>query len=205
MIDIKYVKKKVEFEIEPFEWIEPNLIRGYKIEQVRNFNIYSFFEKDEDENNLIEADKIIADYYLECDSRDPNIYLLLKYGIWLIKNLYCSYVSYIYPSFMRSRITKYNVEEIFDILYANFEDSFIHDEKHSANLIKVFLFDLIGYGPEWGVFVNKQSKNSVSQVNMVIPEIPNEEILCSFLSKNRLFGLVRLEVFSENYPLNYKY
>lgn len=66
------------------------------------------------------------------------------------KNLYCSYVSYIYPSFMRSRITKYNVEEIFDILYANFEDSFIHDEKHSANLIKVFLFDLIGYGPEWG-------------------------------------------------------
>lgn len=57
MIDIKYVKKKVEFEIEPFEWIEPNLIRGYKIEQVRNFNIYSFFEKDEDKNNLIEADK----------------------------------------------------------------------------------------------------------------------------------------------------
>lgn len=192
------LRKKVEFEIEPFEWISPELIIGYSIENIREINLGYFrgeLEKSEFDEDRV--DEIIADYYLECDSRNPNISLLLKYGIWLIKDLYSSYTAHIYPLSMRSNILNEDVDDIFIEIYENFHFSIIMKDYHSANLLKIFTFELLQYGSEWGIFVNIDNKKSIARKNLKIEDADKELFLCASLSKENLKYLEVMEIFAQ--------
>ena len=106
-VDISVLNKKVDFFIEPFEWINPQKIIGFSENDVRKENIRLYKENEYESDNPDTPDIIIASYLQECLLFDPKEYLIfLEYGLWLITELYSSYVVYSFPVDIRENILR---------------------------------------------------------------------------------------------------
>ncbi len=105
-IDISVLEEKETFFIEPFEWVNPENVTGFSRETVRKENIRSY-EEDDYNRESDTADIIIASYLEECLYVDSSNYMIfLEYGLWLITELYSSYVVHIFPSDMREHLPR---------------------------------------------------------------------------------------------------
>ncbi|WP_227429767.1 hypothetical protein [Psychrobacter sp. I-STPA6b] len=198
-VNIEIIQLKTDYEIEPFDWVQPENIDGYHPAMVRSYNIDSFGDGNITKCNKEEqADQIIADYYLECFYHDGDYHLLIEYGLWLIKSLYCSYVAYIYPCSIKEKLPKNEtkINQLFDILYNEFEGACQIKEYHCAKLIRVFMFELLQYGAEWGMFLHKNNN---------INEAKEFDYLYAYLSEGNLAKLVDIEKFNKGNIPNYKY
>jgi hypothetical protein len=147
-VDISVLNKKVDFFIEPFEWINPQKIIGFSKSDVRKENIRLYEENEYESDNPDTPDIIIASYLQECLLFDPKGYLIfLEYGLWLITELYSSYVVYSFPVDIRENILRdsHEINYIFNKIYDEF---IIKDEKedyHCANLLKIFIFEIFQF------------------------------------------------------------
>lgn len=203
--DINTIKTKVDFEVEPFVWINPNLILGYNIQEVRESNFKLFLQGSTYTDEGDSVDEVIASYYLECDARSPNFDLLLDYALWLIENLFSSYVAYIYPSYIREYLSPQNVNKVFIILYEFFDKFCSSKEYHIAHLIKIFIFESMCYGPEWGSFLDEENGKIVSEKKIEIHSLKHNHYLCIYLLKDNLQKIKILQSFTGGEVPLYKY
>lgn len=211
-VDISVLNKKVDFFIEPFEWINPQKIIGFSKNDVRkeNIRLYEENEYEYESDNPDTPDIIIALYLQECLLFDPNGYLIfLEYGLWLITELYSSYVVYSFPVDIRENILRdsHEINYIFNKIYDEF---IIKDEKedyHCANLLKIFIFEIFQFGKEWGIFDIKHiNHDSILSKNILIDNSNNLNVfLCSYLNNENLIKLSNLVDYNKGKIPQYKY
>lgn len=209
-VDISVLNKKVDFFIEPFEWINPQKIIGFSKNDVRKENIRLYKENEYESDNPDTPDIIIASYLQECLLFDPKEYLIfLEYGLWLITELYSSYVVYSFPVDIRENILRdsHEINYIFNKIYDEF---IIKDEKedyHCANLLKIFIFEIFQFGKEWGTFDTKHiNHDSILSKNILIDNSNNQNVfLCSYLNNENLIKLSNLVDYNKGKIPQYKY
>lgn len=209
-VDISVLNKKVDFFIEPFEWINPQKIIGFSKSDVRKENIRLYEENEYESDNPDTPDIIIASYLQECLLFDPKGYLIfLEYGLWLITELYSSYVVYSFPVDIRENILRdsHEINYIFNKIYDEF---IIKDEKedyHCANLLKIFIFEFFQFGKEWGTFDIKHiNHDSILSKNILIDNSNNQNVfLCSYLNNENLIKLSNLVDYNKGKIPQYKY
>ena len=209
-VDISVLNKKVDFFIEPFEWINPQKIIGFSKSDVRKENIRLYEENEYESDNPDTPDIIIASYLQECLLFYPKGYLIfLEYGLWLITELYSSYVVYSFPVDIRENILRdsHEINYIFNKIYDEF---IIKDEKedyHCANLLKIFIFENFQFGKEWGTFDIKHiNHDSILSKNILIDNSNNQNVfLCSYLNNENLIKLSNLVDYNKGKIPQYKY
>jgi len=209
-VDISVLNKKVDFFIEPFEWINPQKIIGFSKSDVRKENIRLYEENEYESDNPDTPDIIIASYLQECLLFDPKGYLIfLEYGLWLITELYSSYVVYSFPVDIRENILRdsHEINYIFNKIYDEF---IIKDEKedyHCANLLKIFIFEIFQFGKEWVTFDIKHiNHDSILSKNILIDNSNNQNVfLCSYLNNENLIKLSNLVDYNKGKIPQYKY
>lgn len=208
-IDISLLDEKVTFFIEPFEWINPQNVFGFSKDEVRKENIRLYEESNFQDNDSDMADIIIAAYLQECLLSDPNGYLIfLDYGLWLITELYSSYVTYTFPADIRKHLLTHpnKLNYVFERIYELFSKKDKEEDYHCANLLKIFIFEVFQFGSEWGVFDTKHiNHDSVFSKNTLIDENTRNEFLCSHLNKENIEKLSDLIDYKKGNIPQYKY
>ena len=167
-------------------------------------------ENEYESDNPDTPDIIIASYLQECLLFDPKEYLIfLEYGLWLITELYSSYVVYSFPVDIRENILRdsHEINYIFNKIYDEF---IIKDEKedyHCANLLKIFIFEIFQFGKEWGTFDTKHiNHDSILSKNILIDNSNNQNVfLCSYLNNENLIKLSNLVDYNKGKIPQYKY
>ena len=177
-IDISVLEKKETFFIEPFEWVHPENVTGFSRETVRKENIRSY-EEDDYNRDSDTADIIVASYLEECLYVDSSNYMIfLEYGLWLITELYSSYVVHIFPSDMREHLPRESnkLNHIFDEIY------------------KIFLTKY-----------KEGECDSMFSENNLIESAAEGKFLCSYLNEENLAKLSALVDHSKGHIPQYKY
>lgn len=188
-IDISVLNRKIDFSIPPFFWIHPKNISGFSKTKTKQENIQLVLGENREPSSSDPADLIIAMYLEECLESHPEDYqLFLEYNLWLIVELYSSYVSSLSPMCLRPHLPhdKKILNQVFEKVFTLFSTKDMEQDYFCLFLLKNYIFELFQFGPEWGVFTkDKLDHPSMFQYNLAIDDINNTG-LCSLLTETNV-------------------